>query len=448
MRIQHKIGKTLVVAVLFSAFCACSAKAQTMWESYGTTTTTEKNSKGEVTTTTTVSENLASSKKSGSTSGGSSGSTSGGSSDTSSGASNSADKTGSSSSEKKDEFSGVYNSSQIIPNEMAIFCEVSGEDFLKDASKRNACINKIALKINNKDSTIRNEGITEYGYIKYAELKTMMGQATTKNASIANYQEVQNSVGKAISDTKTEHEDNVGIASSVSVSTDVINTMRDLLVERLKYEAISGIASIDPEVIKEIEANGEATPEEKQKGGGSISSATETSDSTEITYTVENPKTTEWRYKSENKCEREVCTGEGDDITNLQCTTQSESCPDGTYITSEGSVICLSGNCNLIKDEDISDDIPCENSSLTEISGYRLVKLSEGICNDGTKEVKCPDGRYKVGDQNVACSNGVCSGCLDEVVITASKTSENTSSAESSKSSSGDKSKRFSNFKI
>ena len=130
----------------------------------------------------------------------------------------------------------------------------------------------------------------------------MMGQATTKNASIANYQEVQNSVGKAISDTKTEHEDNVGIASSVSVSTDVINTMRDLLVERLKYEAISGIASIDPEVIKEIEANGEATPEEKQKGGGSISSATETSDSTEITYTVENPKTTEWRYKSENKC--------------------------------------------------------------------------------------------------------------------------------------------------
>lgn len=451
MNIKQKFGKTLVLAVLFSALGAFAAKAQVLGNT-STTSTTEKTDKGEVTTTTTTSESLPSSGKSNVSSSGSAGSAAGGTSGTSStsvpssGDSSSAAGSASAKKEKKSvEFTGTFNSTQIIPNEMAIFCQINGEDFLKDDTKRNECIDKIALKINNKDSTIRNEGITEYGRIKYAELKTMAGQATAKNAATGNYPEVQNSVGKAISDTKTEHEDNVGIANSISISTDVINTMRDLLIERLKYDAINGIASIDPEVIKEIEANGEASSgEDAEKSKGStVNVGEQTSDATKVTYTVDNPKTTDWRYKGDNMCEREVCTGEGDDIENLECTTQTEACLDGKYITSEGSVGCTSGVCTLFKDDDDNSDIPCENSSLPEISGYRLVTLATGMCNDGTKDVQCPDGKYKLGDSNIACGNGSCSVCLEEVVATGTKTtgtSGGTSSAESPTSSYSNKS--------
>ncbi len=447
MKIKQKFGKTLVLAVLFSVLSVFAAKAQVLGNS-STTSSTEKTGKGEVTTTSTTSDSLSSSGKSNVSSSGSAGSSAGSTSGTASetsvaasGSSSSAAGSSSSEKEKKSvEFTGLFNSSQIIPNEMAIFCQINGEDFLKDDAKRNSCIDKIALKINNKDSTVRNEGITEYGAVKYAELKTMAGQATTKNAATGSYQEIQNNVGKAISDTKTEHEDNVAIANSVSISTDVINTMRDLLVERLKYDAINGIASIDPNVIKEVEQNeGASSGETSEKSQGStIEVGEQTSDATKITYTVENPKTTEWRYKGDNMCEREVCTGEGDNIENLQCTTQTEACLDGKYLTSEGSVGCTSGVCTLFKDSDENSDIPCENSSLPTISGYRLVTLATGMCNDGTKNVECPDGKYKVGEYDVACGNGSCSVCLGEVTVTAPKTtgtSGGTSSAASATSS-------------
>ncbi len=317
---------------------------------------------------------------------------------------------------KKDEtqYTGVFNERQIIPNTMAIYCKTNAEDMLKESSKLYNCINDIARSINDKDSSVRAENLQRFSEIRYEELKTMMAQAIAKGAAISNYENIQNELGDATGKTKTEHEDNVAIANATSTLTDVINTMRDLYAERLKNEAISGIQSIDPKVIKDIAeqesaASGDSDKKDEASGASTAKDAKkdQESTSTKITVTENNPnRSVAW--KDGNNCSQTVCTGSEDDT----CHEEVITCPDNVYPINGSAgtyMVCMRGECKKYEDADM-----CDNGTLQEQSGS-ISNWETGMCGDS----ECPAGIYNVSGRKVACYNGSCTVCLDEVVVTA-----------------------------
>lgn len=323
---------------------------------------------------------------------------------------------GSADSSKKAEdatkYTGVFNDRQIVPNSMAIYCKTNAEDMVKESKKLYDCINQIAQKINATDTAVRDENRLRYDEIRYEELKTLMSQAVAKGASISNYEKIQNEVGNASGQTKTEHEDNVAIANTLSTLTDVINTMRDLYAERLKNEAIAGINSINPDVIAKMAKNADATDDKNggtDKGtatdtGAASGKGTQETNSTEVEIKEETPKTSEFTWVEGNNCMRMVCKGSGEN----DCTNETQVCPDNTYPLSNGiSVICFMGKC-------VQHDLAslCTDGSLQQIN-KKLVSASGGKCSFGDgKEVDCQDGIYSNG---YACLNGTCKKCLEEL---------------------------------
>lgn len=431
-----------------SAKNGTSTKTETTQTNLGTITTTtiESNTEPKPTTSTSSATNSSSTN-------------------TATGGTDSADKAKNTAKDKTKKekidvnYSGLVNGRQVIPNTMAIFCKTNAIDMVKDTGKLYDCINKMVKKIKNKDSLVRQDGLNDWNEIRTEELKAMMAQAVAKGATIANYEEIQNSTGKAVSQTKTEHEDNVAIANTISISTDVMNTMRDLYAERLKYEAISGIKDI------ELSALGagndtDGTAEEGAAGttvagnaasGGDVMSSSEI----KISSTATDEET------AESKSAKSLCGDESlknvSGITlkmtssgSVACSDGGKevACQDGIYPNGDGtSFACKGGTCascieevvatpddtqgksepnlDLDSDEDPNASIPCE-AGLKEVSGYKMLSVStdKAICSNGSKQVACPDGKYKNGDGTYACKGGKCTGCVDNVEVIGSKVKE------------------------
>lgn len=330
----------------------------------------------------------------------------------------SADKDKKDDANKKDEtqYTGVFNERQIVPNTMAIYCKVNAEDMLKENAKLYNCINDIARKINDSDTSIRAENMQRFDEIRYEELKTMMAQAIAKGAAISNYENIQNELGDATGKTKTEHEDNVAIASATSTLTDVINTMRDLYAERLKNEAITGIQSIDPKVIKDIaEQESEAANGDKSKGEdagtGTAKDGKKDQETTSTSIQVtENKPDIDVTWKEGNNCSQTVCTG-GDNGT---CHEEVIPCPNNIYPINGSAgtyMVCINGECQKYEDDNF-----CDNGSLKEQSGT-ITDPSTGMCGDS----KCPMGIYNFGGGKYACYDDVCTTCNTGAVITPDK---------------------------
>lgn len=364
-------------------------------------------------------------------------------------------------------YTGVYKERQIIPNSMAIYCKVNAEDILKDVTKLHNCVNQIIRKMNDSDAAKKAAGIEEYNNIKYDELKNMAAQAVAKSGTIANYEELQNKYAEAMATAKTEHEDSVGVANTLSVLTDVVNSMRDLYAERLRNVAIEGMTAVDPSVIVELN-NSEDSESSASSDDSKTKKVVGEAFSSTTTYTTENPYVGEGVWQSGNNCEYEICTGKGENVSELECTKEVDTCTDGVYKTSNASkdVICISGNCKEIDvsmEEDETD--ACSDTTLATATGSLSVSsdgLCSGNCADGkytlngytvacknkqckvcskaestanqytfigngkckgtdNKEVTCPDGTYEYNGHKISCINGECAVELDEVVITPDK---------------------------
>ena len=335
-----------------------------------------------------------------------------------SGSGGSADKNKEDDAKKKDEtqYTGVFNERQIVPNTMAIYCKVNAEDMLKESAKLYNCINDIARKINDSNTSIRAENLQRFDEIRYEELKTMMAQAIAKGAAISNYENIQNELGDATGKTKTEHEDNVAIASAVGTLTDVINTMRDLYAERLKNEAIAGISSIDPKVIKDIaeqesEAANGGEKKEEDSGTGTAKDGKKDQETTSTKIEVkENNPDRKVAWKEGNNCSQAVCTGSD----NGTCSENVIPCPNNVYPINNSAgtyMVCIDGECQKYEDDDF-----CNNGSLKEQSGT-ITDPSTGMCGDS----KCPMGIYNFGGGRYACYDDVCTTCDTGVIITPNK---------------------------
>lgn len=214
--------------------------------------------------------------------GASSSSSGGGSSSSSGGGSSSGTGTsaGGNSNPEDYNYSNLYNGYKILPEAMVMYCKFNAEDAVKDLNIITECIKKYAKAMNNSNVAYKAEAMHEYDVMRMQALNNTLTEATAMLSSIKNFEDAKKEYEKAGNKTQTESDTNGAITSSHSFSTKVINDIRKLYAEDLKYRAIDGIGNIDPaailneeEAIVSKNASVEGSASQKIKGN-TISSKT------------------------------------------------------------------------------------------------------------------------------------------------------------------------------
>ena len=162
-------------------------------------------------------------------------------------------------------YDSKYNGHQVIPNEMAILCKLNGDVAVgkaegeingkkaSGATAIKACLEQMILKMNNQDPQTREDGVKEWQAVVQEQLDLTMGEAIAKGAVISNYEKDADTMIYAAKKTKTDHEDTIATASVEAKLTDVINNLRTLYAEEMKYMAISTLSSAPAEFIMKEE---------------------------------------------------------------------------------------------------------------------------------------------------------------------------------------------------
>ena len=319
-------------------------------------------------------------------------------------------------------FTGVYKDKQIIPNLMATLCKMNAEDAVKDNNKLYKCVNQLIIKATHKNAATRDDGVKDLESIRVEELKIMLALAVSKGASIADFEDPENGIIKRLSDAndneQTEHDDNAAIVNTNATLMALINSMRDLYAENLKYVALSNISTISKDVIEDYltEEEKQKIAEEEEKAKTEVNIEGSDADMTKVTskYTTDSPYVTDWKYVENNQCERKVCVGEGEDISAYSCQKETKVCPDGTYFDPQDAsigIVCEHEVCTLVADKHVDGEVV-----KTEYTGSNKCSVTRsGPAGEVTNIEACPDGEHKTSDgQSVLCSAGSCTGPYDE----------------------------------
>ena len=145
--------------------------------------------------------------------------------------------------------SNLYHGRPLFPETMMIYCQINAEDIAKDYSLIEECIKKYVKVLNNDNGGIKRDGMQDYNVLRTQALRDVLAIATDKLKATIDYNNVQNDFANAIARSNTQRDTEASLAHAHAFSTDMINNLRELYAENLKYMAIDGIANIDPAAI-------------------------------------------------------------------------------------------------------------------------------------------------------------------------------------------------------
>ncbi len=307
--------------------------------------------------------------------GGSNGKSSGGSASASADASKTnpaeADATAKADEEAKKEaedvkYSNLYHDRPLFPQKMMMYCKVNAEDIAKDLSKIEECIKKYVKAMNNDNSAIREQGLKDYDEMRYQALNDTLTVATDKLKSVINYNETQNAYSTATAKSNTQRDTEGALTNAHAFATDIINNLRELYAENLKYMAIDAIRDIDPSaILSDVEY---ATSKTAVKGSASTETdsgviSNETSITPEATDASAEDNAEKDEAEESNE-EGQIGTSEegdyGDEGTvagtflgSNQCEINGKTgvCSDGVYRAKTGETYeCYEGACDLVEE--------------------------------------------------------------------------------------------------
>lgn len=150
-------------------------------------------------------------------------------------------------------YTGLYNGRQLIPDIMARHCRITGEEVAKDPQKYIDCIKQYVSEMNNPDAAAKAEAEKQYQTLKYKTLLDNAAAAITKSQAVKNFEETLNKYLTASGEMFTEHGDNQATINTLGFVAEVLNSLRELQAEELKYNAMSAIADLDPAVVLDEE---------------------------------------------------------------------------------------------------------------------------------------------------------------------------------------------------
>lgn len=153
-------------------------------------------------------------------------------------------------------FSGTYNGKQVIPNTMAIFCQMNGAVMVGEekatinkkevsgATAIQACLKKILKKMMNADPQTRDEGNKDWKTITQEQIIQLTPETLAKSVVVNDYAKNQETMEASEISFKDDHSDSGGHAAVTANMTDVINSLRSLYAEELKYTVLSTLSSV------------------------------------------------------------------------------------------------------------------------------------------------------------------------------------------------------------
>ena len=335
---------------------------------------------------------------------------------------------------ENDSFSGVYKEYQVIPNKMAELCKASAEDMINDPTKLTGCVSGLAVKRRSSDAETSREGLKELKEIETEQLLNTIGMATAKAASVADYYaETSKEVSETNANAKTVNDTDSAAIQTSAVLTSVVNGMRDLYVEQLKYLAISNIENLEKETLDaviSVEPTKIDTPQKaeekeetaKTEDAGENAGGAAVSD-TFVATTSDYTPAQSVRYVGDGICKRCVKQEDG----NVEC--REEDCPDGSVITEDHiKYYCEKGICEQVDNRTATDRLKemaqPDSAVFSEYAGWRKDGGRYLYCNKvidpeafGGRPIReCiamdpPDGNYPIEDDDervMVCNGGSC----------------------------------------
>ena len=177
-------------------------------------------------------------------------------------------------------YSGMYKDRQLIPDAMAVHCEMNAEDVVKDMSRLEGCIRKYVTDMHNGNASEAAEGKQVYNVLRFNVLSDALKKGIAKAAAVNGYETAMNNYAEASANAETQFDSEANISNTLAFATDVQNSIRDLYVESLRIEAINGFGEVDPASFAD---------EEKSEKAKSVEESEKKSDSnvTNVDTTVE-----------------------------------------------------------------------------------------------------------------------------------------------------------------
>lgn len=155
------------------------------------------------------------------------------------------------------DYKGTKEDIQVVPNALAIYCEMNGEDFVaeekKDAVKK--CLDTIVAKLNDKSSEERKQASDDYSIIISEQAQTLMMQAVNKSAGNVEYDKARKAQATANSQTQTDFETTSSHAFASTLQLQAINDFRTFFASGMKYIALGNLSNVDAAAVIEDMAN-------------------------------------------------------------------------------------------------------------------------------------------------------------------------------------------------
>ena len=145
------------------------------------------------------------------------------------------------------DYNGASEDIQVVPNALAIYCELNGEDFTdvekKDLVKK--CLDTLLAKINDKSSEERKQANDDYSVIMSEQAQILMMQAVNKSAGNVEYDKARKAQSTANSQTQTDFETTSSHAFASALQLEAINDFRTFFASGMKFTALKNLADVD-----------------------------------------------------------------------------------------------------------------------------------------------------------------------------------------------------------
>lgn len=244
--------------------------------------------------------------------------------------------------EKTDDtvYTGVYEGRRLFTDLMAQHCKINAEDVVKDINKMYDCLNQYITEMNNSNAAAKSKANEDFTLLQISVMRDLVATAITKLQNVNNFEETSQKYKEASVGVKTERDDNAVMVYTQSYMANILNSIRELQAQSLMFEAINGLAYIDPSVI-DTDDDAKSSSKSGKTGGSSTSDSTIIQSTTTISSGDEgSPDTSadsDADYLGNNKC-----------LENGQTVT----CSEGEHRDKNGTLVyCIDGICTYSAEE-------------------------------------------------------------------------------------------------
>lgn len=175
------------------------------------------------------------------------------------------------------EFSGMYENVQVVPNSLAIYCQLNGSDFVDKEKQEQVtkCIDMLITKINSTSETEREDNQNAYRAIVEEQGQYAFMQAVERSTGRVDYAKARQQQDKDNSETLTVFETTTSMASASLMRLEEMIDYARLYNTDAKYTALRNVVEIDAAAVAgDIKASGIAPKEQDFEASSTTESVT------------------------------------------------------------------------------------------------------------------------------------------------------------------------------